>query len=244
MARNFIRNLTGKKRDKKKDTQLGVTLAFIAGAINAGGFLAVGYYTSHMSGIVSSIGDNIVVGKFDYAFAALLFLLSFVSGAVTSCVIINFAREKEPTSEFALALMLESLLLIIFGLSAANYIHSFELSVNLTISLLCFIMGLQNAIITKISDSRIRTTHVTGITTDIGIEIGRYLYSIAGGKIEFHPERLKLHALLLLAFMIGGIFGAFSFKYFGFFTTLPLAFILAILASVPIFDDFIARNRQ
>lgn len=245
MAKNFIRNLTGKKRDKKTDTQLGVALAFIAGAINAGGFLAVGYYTSHMSGIVSSIADYIVIDKFDYAFAAALFLLSFISGATTSCVIINYAREKEPTSEFALALMLESVLLIIFGLSAANYLGSFELSLNITISLLCFIMGLQNAIITKISDSRIRTTHVTGISTDIGIEMGRYLYShICGGRIAFHPERLKLHLILLVSFLTGGIIGAFSFKYIGFITTLPLAFILAILASVPIFDDFMARNKQ
>jgi len=244
MVKNFIRNLTGKDRNQKTDAQLGVILAFIAGSINAGGFLAVGYYTSHMTGIVSSIADFIALNNFEFALSSLLFLFAFIAGAITSSIIINIARAKEPTSEFALALMLESALLLVFGLSMANY-TSLTLSINLTISLLCFIMGLQNAIITKISGARIRTTHVTGISTDIGIEIGRYLYScFAKSNINiFQAERLALHLMLLFSFLIGGIFGAFSFKNFGFITTLPLAFILAILASIPIFDDFTGRNR-
>ncbi|MFX4396989.1 YoaK family protein, partial [Acinetobacter baumannii] len=49
------------------------------------------------------------------------------------------------------------------------------------VPLLCFIMGLQNAIITKVSQARIRTTHVTGITTDIGIELGKLAYWNPGG---------------------------------------------------------------
>lgn len=244
MPKNFIRSLTGKSRNKRTDTQLGITLAFIAGAINAGGFLAVGYYTSHMSGIVSSIGDYLILNKFNYALASLLFLLSFISGAVTSCIIINIAREKEPTSEFALALMLEAMLLLFFGLGMSDYMGSPVLSVNLTVALLCFIMGLQNAIITKISEARIRTTHVTGISTDIGIEIGRYFYSRFGNNkaVKFHADRLKLYAALLFSFMLGGVFGAFSFKSFGFITILPLALILAVMASVPIIDDFTSRK--
>ncbi len=245
MVKNFIRNLTGKNRNNKTDAQLGVILAFIAGAINAGGFLAVGYYTSHMTGIVSSIADFIALNNIEYALFSLLFLFSFISGAITSSIIINIARTREPTSEFALALMLESILLLVFGLSMANH-AALTLSVETTISLLCFIMGLQNAIITKISGARIRTTHVTGISTDIGIEIGRYFYSLFGKKdtVAFQPDRLKLHSMLLFSFLIGGIFGAFSFKNFGFITTMPLAFILAILASIPVFDDFTSRNKR
>ena len=55
-----------------------------------------------------------------------------------------------------------------------------QLFVPVTVVLLCFIMGLQNAVITKLSRADIRTTHITGIITDIGTvravrkaEIGR-----------------------------------------------------------------------
>lgn len=245
VPKNTIRGLTGSVRDKKSDINLGIILAFIAGAVNAGGFLAVNYYTSHMSGVVSSIADFIVLNRFEMAAAAFIFLLSFTFGAATSSIIMGIAKDKNMTSKFALPLMLEAVLLMIFGVAADNSLNFRFFSINATISLLCFIMGVQNAIITRASDARIRTTHVTGISTDIGIEIGRFLYSCFGNnkKSPFNSENFKLYISLLLSFLGGGICGAFSFKYFGFITVLPLSFILFILASVPIFDD-LTNKRQ
>ena len=62
MPVQFARNLTGATRAARANGQLGMVLAFIAGALNAGGFLAVHQYTSHMTGIVSAIADNAVLG--------------------------------------------------------------------------------------------------------------------------------------------------------------------------------------
>jgi uncharacterized membrane protein YoaK (UPF0700 family) len=238
MPQHFIRQLTGKHRTRKSDTQLGMILAFIAGAVNAGGFLAVGYYTSHMSGIASSIADFLVLHQLQAAVAAVLFLAAFIAGAITSCMIITIARAHEPSSEFALALMLEAFLLLIFGISATPAIGGEWLSPNGIIALLCFIMGLQNAIITKISHAEIRTTHVTGVVTDMGIEMGRWIVGLFGGTARFHAERLRLHAGLLAAFVTGAIVGAYSFQHYGFIMVWPLACLLAVLASVPIVDDF------
>jgi len=60
----FARRLTGRQRTARADRQLGFGLAFCAGAINAGGFLAVKQYTSHMTGIVSAIADNVALGAY------------------------------------------------------------------------------------------------------------------------------------------------------------------------------------
>lgn len=239
MPRKLIRSLSGKERSRKADIQLGIILAFIAGAMNAGGFLAVGEYTSHMTGIVSSIADYMVLSKFNLALTALMFLLSFICGATISTIIINWARSRKLHSEFALPLMLESFLLLVFAACVSN-LTSLAPYISIIVSLLCFIMGLQNAIITKISNSEIRTTHVTGLATDVGIELGRSLYFKGQDNnntaINFH--KLQLHSKLLFSFLIGGIVGALSFKAFGFITTIPLSLILALLASVPIIDDF------
>ena len=59
---------------------LGSLLAFVAGAANAGGFLAVGQYTSHMTGMLSSVADNVVLGQFALAVAGVGALLAFVLG--------------------------------------------------------------------------------------------------------------------------------------------------------------------
>ncbi len=237
MTTTFIRNLTAQTRTKRSDMQLGIILAFVAGAINAGGFLAINYYTSHMTGVVSSIADAIALHQWNIALMAVAFLLSFTCGAATSAIIINIARAKKLSSDFAFALMLEAVLLLAFGLSASAD-NAFSFSVGVTICLLCFIMGLQNAMITKISNAEVRTTHVTGIVTDIGIEIGRYIYSAFGSnKPGVRRERLKLYSGLLASFLIGGIVGAVSFKAGGFITTVPLALLLAALAALPMLDD-------
>lgn len=238
MPKKFIRNLTGKHRNRKGDVQLGLCLSLVAGAINAGGFLAVGQYTSHVTGIVSSVADAIALYKYEVALLAIVHIMSFILGAATSAIIINWARAREFQSEFALALMLEALLLLVFGLFASDMIEATMLSLQFMIGLLCFIMGLQNAIITKVSNAEIRTTHVTGITTDIGIEIGRYIARHTNSPdLQTHPSRLKLHTALLLTFLTGGIIGAFLFKTVGFAATLPFALLLAIMASIPILDD-------
>jgi len=59
----YLRRLTGKERSQKANRQLALFLAFIAGAVNAGGYLAVRQYTSHMTGIVSAMADNLSLGR-------------------------------------------------------------------------------------------------------------------------------------------------------------------------------------
>lgn len=227
MPRQFIRNLTGRNRSRRADRQLGLLLTFVAGAVNAGGFLAVGQYTSHMTGIASAIADYIALSQFEAAVRALGFLAAFLSGALVSTLVIRWAAARQMQAQYALALMLEALLLLAFGALAARL--TFPIST--VIALLCFIMGLQNAIITKISNAEIRTTHVTGIVTDIGIELGRYFHS------RVRDDRLGLHAGLLLSFLSGGVAGAFAFQYAGYIATVPLALLLLLAASIPIWDD-------
>lgn len=225
-----LRQMSGRHRSEAGDERLGSVLAFVAGAINAGGFLAVGYYTSHMSGIVSSIGDFLVLHKWAAALMSVISVLSFFSGAVTSSLLINWARRKGLHSEYALTLMLEAVLLLLFGLLARD--------VQVTVALLCFTMGLQNSLITKISHAEIRTTHVTGIVTDLGIECGRYLFErTTHTEARFHLKKVVLLSRLLTGFLAGGIVGALVFKWAGFISVLPFSLLLAIIATGPVWED-------
>jgi uncharacterized membrane protein YoaK (UPF0700 family) len=111
-------------------------------------------------------------------------------------------------------------------------------------------MGLQNAMITKISKAEVRTTHVTGLVTDIGIELGKLLYWNSGmvteerATVRADRGRLRLLASLLGMFFAGGLAGAFGFKQIGFVSTVPLAAILVVLAVVPVLDDLIGQHSQ
>lgn len=115
------------------------------------------------------------------------------------------------------------------------------------IALLGLTMGLQNAVITKISDAQIRTTHVTGMVTDIGIELGKLVYPKRAG--DPHPvwprlDRLGLHVLLVSAFFAGGITGALAYQAIGFVTVVPTAVLLLVFASAPVARDLAGRSRR
>ncbi|MEO8542262.1 MAG: YoaK family protein [Burkholderiaceae bacterium] len=242
MPLHFARRLTGRNRTLQSNRILGITLAFVAGAINAGGFLAVKQYTSHMTGIVSAMADNLALGNMTLVPVGLGALLSFMLGAACSAVMVNYARRRGMHSEFALPLLLEAFLLLLFGLMGARLMGVEGLFVPVTVMLLCFMMGLQNAVISKLSNAEIRTTHVTGMVTDIGIEIGKLLYwnrhpAPAGPIVLANRQRLRILLSLVAAFFVCGVLGALGFQSVGYSSTVPLALLLLMMAGMPAVDD-------
>ena len=242
MPINYSRKMTGRVRTSNANRHLGYALTFIAGAINAGGFLAVEQYTSHMTGIVSSMADSLALGTVDIALAGLGALLSFILGAACSAMLVHYSHQRDMHSQYALPLMLEACLLLGFGLLGARLAHIDGYFVPVTVILLSFIMGLQNAVITKLSNAEIRTTHVTGIVTDIGIELGKLVYPnrdnhAPEARVVANRPKLRMLCLLVLCFFVGGVAGALGFKHVGYVATVPLALLLLGLASVPIADD-------
>ncbi|TDN69886.1 YoaK family protein [Paraburkholderia sp. BL10I2N1] len=249
MPIHYLRTLTSPGRTQESNRSLGRSLAFVAGAVNAGGFLAVGQYTSHMTGIVSALADNVALGDVALVIAGLSSILAFLTGAGTSAILINWGRRRALQSEYAVPFMVEAVLLLCFGFLGSNLERHRLLFVPATVGLLCFVMGLQNAMITKISKAEIRTTHVTGLVTDIGIELGKLVYwnwgdaSSGTGNVVADRARLRLLGSLLAMFLGGGLAGAFGFKHVGFIVTVPLAAVLVVLAIVPVFDDLIGPRR-
>ena len=92
----IARALTRDRHSPVADRRLGMLLAFVAGATNAGGFLAVGKYTSHMTGMVSSIADHLVLGQVGLAASAAMSVMVFLLGAVTTSVIVSWGRRSSP----------------------------------------------------------------------------------------------------------------------------------------------------
>jgi len=243
MAFSYSRQLTGRLRTPEANRKLACYLTFIAGATNAGGFLAVRQYTSHMSGIVSAMADNLAMGSIGLVLEGLGALLSFLAGAACCSIMIHWGRREHLHSEYALPLVLEAGLLVCFGLLGGNLEDHEWLFIPATVMVLCFIMGLQNAMITKISKAEIRTTHVTGMVTDIGIELGKLFYwnvaRVDAAKPLVRADRAKLRMLTVFVslFFAGGLAGAIGFKHAGFVSTLPLAGLLLGLAAMPVYDD-------
>lgn len=104
-------------------------------------------------------------------------------------------------------------------------------------------MGLQNAVITKISHAEIRTTHVTGLVTDLGIELGKLLYfnRLTRAKlVQANRAKLRILVLLIGSFFVGALVGAIGFKTVGYVATMPLSAVLLLLVWHPVMTD--AKN--
>jgi uncharacterized membrane protein YoaK (UPF0700 family) len=236
-----LHRLTGIERSPTANRHLAGFLAFVAGATNAGGFLAVHQYTSHMSGIVSAMADDLATGGLHAALRGAAAVLAFLLGAILTTLLIRWGRARSLESTDTLPLLLEACLLIRFGLTGKVFVAGpAATSILHTVLLLCFTMGLQNAMITKISNAVIRTTHLTGMLTDIGIALGRMLdHALTRNPEPIASEfgNLRLHTVLVTLFFLGGITGAIGFHRVGFLFTLPLAALLLLLSAIPAIVD-------
>ncbi|HET9449577.1 MAG TPA: YoaK family protein, partial [Aggregicoccus sp.] len=160
-------NREGSAQARRQNALLAMLLAGVAGAVNAMGFYALGTHTSHVSGRVAEVGEALASGQHVVAFAALKLLLAFFLGAVCSTALLEASRHRK-RGRHTPALLVEMLTLVGVALWALHHPAKGEPTLALGLS---YAMGLQNALVTRVSGAVVRTTHVTGMVTDLGIEL-------------------------------------------------------------------------
>jgi len=235
--------ITYRHRSRSTNWTLGLLLAFNAGAVNAGGFLVLHTYTSHMTGFASQLADSAVLGNGALFLSALGAISAFVIGAAVCAVLVNWGRQNRLRAIYALPLLLEAALMFPFGIMGAiTLTWPTPFAVPVTVLLLSFIMGLQNAVGSKTSGGSIRTTHMTGNITDFGMELGKLIYWNARHTpsvqfVRHEKARMKRSAGLILMFVLGGVIGASGFKLVGFICVVPLALLLLALSVPPLLAE-------
>lgn len=181
----------------------GFTLAAMGGCINAIGLLCTQKHAvSHMSGTATNLGVEVAVGHGGLARTAALIIIFFFLGSVLSGVIIRQSTLKAGR-RYGAALACEAVLLVV-----ATYLLKHDSESGLYVaSMAC---GLQNGMATSYSGAVIRTTHMTGIVTDLGLAIG---LTARGLKADW--RRMRLYLVLFVGFISGASVGALGFGEFG-----------------------------
>ena len=179
-------------------------LAFIAGCVNAIGLLGFEHQSiSHLSGTATLLGTSILDGPYQRILHLIAILFCFFLGAALSGFLLR-GRALKLGRHYDTALFIESLLLI----GAIYFLNNESIIGHMMASAAC---GLQNALATTYSGAVVRTTHITGIVTDLGIIFGE---AIKGKKLD--RRKAVLFVLIILGFILGGSFGAYLFATFGF----------------------------
>ncbi|MGF6148568.1 Predicted membrane protein [Kingella potus] len=210
---------------------LGYIMSFLAGAINAGGFFAVQRYTSHVTGAMSGAADALFLGDWEGALVPVAVVTAFLLGAAHSNWTILWAKRHRFRSGYGLSMWLESLYLLVFGLLGVALSHYGKILVPPTVLLLCFIMGMHNTVLTVLSGSVIRSTHMTGTVTDLGIELSKVLYYRRSDNprlpdVSVNKPKMRLLLTLLASFSCGGLVGAWGYHRLGYHFTLPVSALL------------------
>ena len=149
------------------------TLAFAAGSVNAVGLLGFSHQAvSHLTGTSTLLGLGMAQLDYSSSVHLLLVIFSFVAGAAFSGFLID-SSALQPGRRYGVALLLESALLLLAMFALQNN----SVAGHYLASAAC---GLQNAMVTTYSGAIIRTTHVSGLFTDLGLMLGALAWSGPG----------------------------------------------------------------
>ncbi|MBX3385616.1 MAG: DUF1275 family protein [Phycisphaeraceae bacterium] len=214
-----------------QQARLAITLAWVAGYTNILAFLTCGHAVSHVSGTSSELGRLAVTpGGFAVAVFSLFLLTAFVTGAAISGFATEYGRRCAWESIYVIPMAIEAVLLAAFAagveLHAQGTIET-GLPLYLMAGLASLAMGVQNATITRISSGVVRTTHVTGVLTDLGLEAAQMVYWLRDRRrnippgdargllrsVRTHPtaRRLALLASIIGSFVLGSALGTLAY---------------------------------
>ncbi len=202
----------GKKRTYLHNIRLASILSFIAGLVNVTGVLSVRTLTTNVTGHFAFFAEELTGKNFTVAFIFLIYIFSFLLGAFISNLLVEIIVRVKPRISHAVPMLIEMSILCFIGTLAVP-----EMPVNSTTHIiacsLLFAMGLQNSLVTKVSDSVVRTTHLTGLFTDLGIELSQLFFF----RQPFERGKLKKSIYLRLAiiafFFFGCIISGYLYKY-------------------------------
>jgi uncharacterized membrane protein YoaK (UPF0700 family) len=208
----------GLERSERHNALLAGYLAFVGGFVNSAGFLLIGSFTSHVTGNVGRLANDIVSQQLLAAGAALSLIVSFYLGALLASSFIESRLFTRKPTAYGVALSCEAALLLVFSIVASRELDAHARLRDMEALLLCAAMGVQNSLVTRLSGAVVRTTHLTGVVTDLGIETARWVFwwhgarapSRESGRLSLERplvSKIRLHLTIVSTFMIGAVFG-------------------------------------
>ncbi len=217
------------ERSLKDNLLLASSTAFVAGMTNVAGVIAFLSFTSNITGHVAMLAQKIVNKEHHDVMVYALWLLMFLLGAFTANFITKSYSKKGSYRAHSVPVFLEIIILFVVAIYGHNYYTETQTEREIIISAMLFSMGLQNGLVSTISGGLVKTTHLTGLFTDLGGELSEYLHT-EKGKRSAVKQRLAIRFTILSFYLAGGIIGGIMFEAYDFriFYFIPLI-LLTIL---------------
>lgn len=233
----MLRHL-GAKRTPQHNLKLATLLGLTAGFVNAEGFLGFSVLTTNVTGHAALLAEKIAFADWHTAQVVALWMFLFLSGAFISSLILAFTGHNQRYS-YSIAIFIEIIILLFSALYGQRYDGSL-VSKEIFAGSLLFAMGLQNSLVSMISGSVVRTTHLTGTFTDLGIELAQ-LFDKKKHNHQALIAKIKLRLVIIFFFMTGAVAGAYFFNHFSFKSFFAP---IGILVYALLYDIFRIKAKQ
>lgn len=202
----------GKSRTPRHNLALASLLSLVAGLVNVVGFFAVHQLTTNVTGHFAFFIEEVFLLQSHAALYFALFVLAFFGGAFLANFMVETWSRIRENETYVLPILLEAIILICVAIFGNDLIRN---NPDVVAVLLLFAMGMQNSFVTSISRSVVRTTHLTGLFTDMGIEFSQLFFYKTKKQKDKLLGSIKLRLTIIVMFFLGGIFGAILYKTFG-----------------------------
>lgn len=214
----------GKTRTLQHNLKVASLLSFVAGSVNVTGFLAVQRLTTNVTGHFAFFIDEAFKLHFGQAFIYLSYLLFFLAGSFCSSLLTEIILRKNEQYVYVIPVSAEIIILLLTGCFGTALIVK---QPDLIACSLLFAMGLQNSLVTRISNASVRTTHLTGLFTDLGIELSQLFFYKEKENRKKLTSSIRLRLTIISFFFLGGIISGILYSnlhlYILFFAAILLA---------------------
>lgn len=216
-------------RSLNDNIKLGVLTSFIAGMVNVSSLVLFFSFTSNITGHFAILADEIANGKWFQVVVVFLWVFLFFSGSFLSNFIILKGKNWNNYISHSIPLGLEILCFLFVGFYGTYFYSETLMETEVLVAVLLFAMGLQNGLTASISNFTVKTTHLTGLTTDLAIHLSMLTQKQYKNN-EVVNDKLKLLLSILGSYVIGGIVAGniilyFQFKVF-FFVAIAMFFVI------------------
>lgn len=225
----MLRNIK-EARSLKDNLMLASSTAFVAGIINVAGVIAFFAFSSNITGHVANLARNIVDVDLSDVTSLCCWLLAFFSGAFVSSYIIHTYKSHSHYKAHAIPIIIEICVLFGVALYGDLIYKAMPAESEVVVGFILFSMGLQNGMVSVISGGLVKSSHLTGLITDMGAETAEYIHPNSNQPVAV-KNKLYIRVTILSFYLLGGLFGAYCFYEFkfGVFYTVPVI-LLTILA--------------
>lgn len=224
----------GKNRTFAHNLRLATLLSFVAGLVNITGVLALNTLTTNLTGHFAFFAEEMM--RHDYATAITFFIFTgfFLAGSFISSFLDELASKVNPQFSHIIPISLEMIVLFFVGLFGTQSNLS-SLEGKLTAFFMLFAMGIQNSLVTNISNSTVRTTHLTGLFTDLGIELSQLFFYKKPEEVKRLKKSIFLRLAIIIFFFLGCVSGGIIYQ----FLEMKTLFVAVLILFVAQWYDYV-----